>query len=147
MAIPKAFKNIEWYGRGPHESYQDRKTGAHYGKFKFDIDEFITPYISPQDNANRTDVRWLELQNDTGNGIVIKGLQPLSFRAWPYSENNLERAKHDYEIKREDFINLNIDYKLHGVGGDDSWGAKTHKEYTIDGNKPISYGFILQKIE
>lgn len=145
MAIPKTFKNIEWYGRGPHESYQDRKTGAYYGKFKLDIDEFITPYISPQDNANRTDVRWLELQNDTDNGIVIKGLQPLSFRAWPYSENNLEQAKHDYEIKQEDFINLNIDYKLHGVGGDDSWGAKTHAAYTIDGNKPISFGFIIQK--
>ena len=145
MAIPKELKNITWYGRGPHESYQDRKEGAQYGIYKFDLDEFITPYISPQDNANRTDSRWIKFQSESGDGIVIQGLQPLSFRAWPYTEEDLEQAKHNYEIERKDFINLNIDYKLHGVGGDDSWGAKTHKKYTIDGNDPISFGFIIYK--
>ncbi|MBJ6368595.1 glycoside hydrolase family 2 TIM barrel-domain containing protein [Snuella sedimenti] len=145
MALPKAFEKIEWYGRGPHESYADRKTGALYGKNKMFLSSFITPYISPQDNANRTDVRWMRLSDGLGNGIKIKGLQPMSFRVWPYTEDNLENTKHDYEIVQRDFINLNIDYKLHGVGGDDSWGARTHKEYTINGNNPISFGFIIQK--
>lgn len=145
MGIPKAYNQIEWYGRGPHESYQDRKTGALYGKYKMDLETFITPYISPQDNANRTETRWVNFGDNLGKGLVVNGLQSFSFRAWPYAESDLEKAKHDYEIERRDFINLNIDYKLHGVGGDDSWGARTHKAYTIDGNKPISFGFILQK--
>ncbi|WP_223552244.1 glycoside hydrolase family 2 TIM barrel-domain containing protein [Aestuariivivens sp. NBU2969] len=146
MALPNTFEKIEWYGRGPHESYADRKTGALYSKYKMLLGNFITPYISPQDNANRTDVRWFKLSDGTGNGIEIKGLQPMSFRAWPYTEDDLENAKHDYEIAQRNFINLNIDYKVHGVGGDDSWGARTHSEYTIDGNNPISFGFIIQKL-
>ena len=147
MGIPKRYNQIEWYGRGPQESYQDRKTGALYGKYSKSLKDFITPYISPQDNANRTETRWVIFGNSLEQGLTVKGLQPFSFRAWPYTEENLEKAKHDYEIEQSNFINLNIDYKLHGVGGDDSWGAKTHKEYTIDGNKPISFGFILQKVE
>uniref|UniRef100_UPI0030FB6A4B beta-galactosidase small subunit n=1 Tax=uncultured Wocania sp. TaxID=2834404 RepID=UPI0030FB6A4B len=145
MALPKTFEKIEWYGRGPHESYEDRKTGALYAKYNMFLSSFITPYISPQDNANRTDVRWMRLSDGLGNGIKIKGLQPMSFRAWPYTEDDLENAKHDYEIEQRDFVNLNIDYKLHGVGGDDSWGARTHDEYTINGNNPIAFGFIIQK--
>ncbi|WP_242135593.1 glycoside hydrolase family 2 TIM barrel-domain containing protein [Aestuariivivens marinum] len=146
MALPKTFEKIEWYGRGPHESYADRKTGALYSKYKMLLGNFITPYISPQDNANRTDVRWFKLSDGIGNGIEIKGLQPMSFRAWPYTEDDLENAKHDYEIAQRNFINLNIDYKVHGVGGDDSWGARTHSEYTIDGNNPMSFGFVIQKL-
>jgi beta-galactosidase len=76
--------------------------------------------------------------------IKISGLQPLCFRAWPYSEEDLEIAQHDFQLPHRDFINLNIDMNIHGVGGDDTWGAKTMEKYTIPGNKPYSYGFILE---
>ncbi|RIJ50849.1 DUF4981 domain-containing protein [Maribellus luteus] len=143
MAIPKQFDKIKWYGRGPHENYPDRKYGAFLGKYSSDLDNFITHYISPQDNSNRCDTRFAQFTNESGEGIRINGIKPFSFRAWPYLESDLEDAKHDYEIKHRDFININIDYKIHGVGGDDSWGARTHKKYTINGNKPVSFGFII----
>jgi beta-galactosidase len=71
-------------------------------------------------------------------------LQPINFRAWPYTEEDLENTKHDYQLPKRDFINLNIDLNIHGVGGDDTWGAKTMDKYTNPGSKPYQYGFILE---
>ena len=146
VAIPKQFAQIEWYGRGPQENYPDRKTGAFVGTYHSTLNDFITPYISSQDNSNRCDTRHAKFSNQAGDGIVIIGIQAFSLRAWPYLESDLETAKHNFEITHQDFININIDYKIHGVGGDDSWGARTHKKYTIDGNKAISFGFIIKPI-
>ncbi len=67
----------------------------------------------------------------------------MSFRVWPYTEKDLAKAKHDYELPDRDFINVNIDYKLHGVGGDNSWGKRTLPQYTLGGNKPYTFGFII----
>ncbi len=143
MAIPKEYSDITWYGRGPQENYWDRKTAAFYGIYEMPLKNFITHYISPQDNANRCDVRWLTFRDQLTAGLRITGLQPLSFRAWPYTEEDLEKATHDYELPDRDFINVNIDYKLHGVGGNNSWGKRTLPQYTLDGNKPWSFGFII----
>lgn len=76
--------------------------------------------------------------------MKVTVLQPLCFRAWPYAEEDLEPARHDYELPTRNFINLNIDLHIHGVGGDDSWDAKTMDKYTIPGNKPYQYGFVLE---
>jgi beta-galactosidase len=146
MEIPKKYSNITWYGRGPQENYWDRKSGYFYGIYEKPLSEFITHYISPQDNANRCDVRWFRFQDESGNGIEISGLQPLSFRAWAYTEEDLEKAKHDYQLPDRDFINLNIDYKVHGVGGNNSWGKRTLPQYTLDGNKQWSYGFVIKAL-
>jgi len=146
LAIPKRYSQIEWYGRGPQENYPDRKQGALLGLYNSELEDFITPYISPQDNSNRCDTRIAKFTDKSGHGIEIKGIQAFAFRAWPYLESDLEAAKHDYEIQQRDFININVDYKIHGVGGDNSWGARTHKKYTIDGNQPISFEFIIQAV-
>ena len=144
IRIPDTFNSIDWYGRGPWENYPDRKTGSFIGAYNSSLENFITPYPAPQDNANRCDVRWFSMSTQNGNSIRITGLQPLCFRAWPYSEEDLETAMHDYQLPVRDFINLNIDLNIHGVGGDDTWGAKTMEKYTNPGNKPYSYGFILE---
>jgi len=146
MAIPKKYSNIQWYGRGEQENYQDRKSGCFFGVYEKTLEKFITHYISPQDNSNRCDTRWIRFMSDKKRGLLIEGLQPLSFRAWPYTEEDLEKAKHDYHLSNRDFINVNIDYKVHGVGGNNSWGQRTLPQYTNDGNKPWSYGFILKPL-
>jgi beta-galactosidase len=144
VRIPADFNSITWYGRGPYENYPDRKTGSLIGIYNSKLENFIIPYPAPQDNANRCDVRWIALSTQNNNIIKISGLQPLCFRAWPYSEEDLEIAQHDYQLPLRDFINLNIDLNIHGVGGDDTWGAKTMEKYTIPGNMPYHYGFILE---
>lgn len=144
MRIPENFNSIDWYGRGPYENYPDRKTGSLVGLYESKLENFITHYPAPQDNANRCDVRWFSLKTQTNESIKVTGLQPLNFRAWPYTEDDLENARHDYQLPTRDFINLNIDLNIHGVGGDDTWGAKTMDKYTNPGNKSYHYGFIME---
>lgn len=143
MRVPRSMERVAWYGRGPFENYPDRKTAALIGLYEMPLDEFITPYAVPQDNANRCDVRWFSLANDT-SAIRVTGLRPLCFRAWPYAEQDLETAKHPHEIPDSDFITVNIDANIHGVGGNDGWGARTMDRYTIDANQPRQYEFIME---
>lgn len=144
VRIAADYHSIDWYGRGPYENYPDRKTGSLIGLYHSQLSNFITSYPAPQDNANRCDVCWFAMSTQNNSMIKIAGLQPLCFRAWPYSEEDLENSKHDYQLPIRDFINLNIDLNIHGVGGDDTWGAKTMEKYTNPGNKPYHYGFILE---
>ena len=146
MRLPSEMNQIEWYGRGEFENYPDRKSAAMLGLYNKPLNEFITDYIVPQDNANRCDVRWFSLDNQGKQAVKVTGLQPLCFRAWPYGEEDLEGKKHPHELPQREFINLNIDLNIHGVGGDDGWGARTMDKYTIDGNKPYRYGFILESL-
>lgn len=147
MRIPQNYNTISWYGCGAFENYPDRKTAAFIGLYQLKIEDFIVPYAAPQDNANRSDVRWFAFGAQNSGKIQITGLQPLNFRAWPYTEDDLEAARHDYELPSRDYINLNIDLNTHGVGGDDTWGAKTMDKYTYPGNKPYQYGFVLEYIK
>ncbi len=144
MKLPLEMDRITWYGRGIQENYPDRNTGYPIGLYELKLENFITNYIAPQDNANRCDVRWFSFMNNNGEEIKITGLQPLCFRAWPYTEDDLEKANHPFDLPQRDFINLNIDLNIHGVGGNDSWGARTLDKYCIDGNKNYSYGFSLE---
>ena len=146
MRLPAGYTNIEYYGRGPWENYPDRKHSAFLGQYKMTLSEYETEYIHPQDNSNRCDVRWFQLSPLTSHlsSLRIDGCQPLCIRAWDYGEEDLEKAAHPYEIQRGRFVNLNIDLNVHGVGGIDTWGARTLPQYTIDGNKPYHYSFILE---
>ena len=142
MRLPADMTQIEYYGRGPWENYPDRNRSAFLGRYKMSLSEYETEYIHPQDNSFRTDVRWFNIasQNRT---LHIEGCQPLCIRAWDYDEKELEQAQHPYEIQRGEFVNLNIDLNVHGVGGIDTWGQRTLPQYTIDGNQPHHYSFIL----
>jgi len=146
VRIPENYSTIDWYGRGPFENYPDRKTASLIGLYNSSLKNFITNYPAPQDNANRCDVRWFSLGTQNDNTIKITGLQPLNFRAWPYTEEDLENTRHDYQLPKRDFINLNIDLSIHGVGGDDTWGSKTMEKYTNPGNKAYHFGFIMEYI-
>ena len=142
MRLPADYRTVSYYGRGPWENYPDRKRSAFIGQYKMPLTEFETEYVHPQDNGCRTDVRWFSITNGKKT-LRIEGLQPLCIRAWDYGEEDLEGVRHPHEIQRGRFVNLNIDLNIHGVGGVDSWGQPTLPQYTIDGNKPYHFGFIL----
>ena len=141
MRLTPDFDKVEYYGRGPWENYPDRKIGYDIARYAMPLSDFQVDYVRPQDNGNRCDVRWLSLSSDDCT-LRIDGGQPLCIRAWDYGEENLN-VKHPYELKRGEFINLNIDLNIHGVGGADTWGKRTLPEYTIDGNQPHHYSFII----
>ena len=145
MLIPGEFRNVEWYGRGPQETYWDRRTGAAVGRYRSSVDELWTPYVEPQETGNRTDVRWVSFTNAAGVGLRAVGLPELYFSAWPFRMSELERAKHSAEIQMSKEITVNLDHRQMGVGGDDSWGAQPHAEYRLPA-QPYEYRFQLEPI-
>ena len=123
------------------------------------VKQQIHHYSRPQENANKTDVRWIALKNAKGQGLKAIGDEPLSASAWPYLQSDIDfvagkdgsesasglvpvTTKHGAELPMRDIVTLNIDHKQMGVGGDTSWGRLVHAEYTIPA-KSYSYGFTL----
>ncbi len=115
--LPKAFSDVEWYGRGPFETYPDRKTGAKVGIHKSNAEEMYVPYIIPQDYGNRTDVRWLKVGDEQGKGLLISGGELLNFSLHKYTTDNLDRAMYTYQLEDAPNTILNVDYEVTGVGG------------------------------
>jgi beta-galactosidase len=146
MAVPPSLGTMTWFGRGPHENYWDRKTGAAVGRYSGRVDELIHDYVRPQENGNRTDVRWVAFTDAGGTGLLAVGQPQLSVSAWPYTMEDLEAATHIHELPRRDNITVNLDHRQMGVGGDDGWGARPHPEYTLE-SKPYDYRFRLRAYE
>ena len=121
MGIHPSFESIAYYGLGEMESYPDRAYGFDLGVYTMDIDAFMEPYLVPQENGNRMDVRWFRLQNKNKRGLLVVGDQPLYTSAWPFSQKAIEEGRHWFKLEKEDKITLNIDFKQMGVGGNDSW--------------------------
>lgn len=119
--IDDDFRQITWYGRGPHENYVDRCYGADPGVYSLALDRFIEPYVFPQENANRTDVRWMFLADPQDYGLLVVADSLLSMSAWPYTQENLNEAGHTFDLRDPCFVTLNIDLVQMGVGGNDSW--------------------------
>jgi beta-galactosidase len=134
MAVPAAFDRVRWFGRGPFENYGDRKTAAFVGLYGTTAHEPF-PYVSPQEYGNRTDTRWVALRDADGWGLLVTGSPVLEFSAHPAWPEDLtlesRGAKHPPEIEKRDFVCLTLDAAQMGVGGDDSWGARVHPQYTI----------------
>lgn len=147
--IPGDFRNIEWYGRGPQENYQDRKSGAAIGIYKSTVDSWITAYVMPQENANRCDVRWLWFTDTNGKGLYFHApsSNPLSVSAWPYTQDDMSRAKHYFEIPHRNTITVNIDHLQMGVGGDNSWSLPVHNEYLIKSGRTYRWTFVMKATE
>ena len=150
MQMPKGYRNLEYYGRGPEENYADRHSAAFIGIYKAQVDSLKMPYIRPQEYGYHTDTRWLKLTDLSGNGIVVKGLQPLSFSALPIKTEALDpgetkKNQHPTNLRYREETTLQIDLAQRGLGGDTSWGAYPHPEYrlTDDG---YSYSYVLKLI-
>ncbi|NQT27673.1 DUF4981 domain-containing protein, partial [candidate division KSB1 bacterium] len=145
MHVPIGMDQLNWYGRGPHESYWDRKTGARIGRYSGSVTDQYVEYVRPQENGNKADVRWMTLTDKKGIGWLVAGSPVLNISAHHYTLKNLTVAKHTYEVVDGPDITLNLDYQQAGLGGDDSWSPATHKEYQL---KPqtYKYEFIMKPV-
>lgn len=151
FVVTGEYENFTWFGRGPHENYADRKTSAPIGIYQSTVWEQFHPYIRPQETGNKSDVRWLSFQDSSEKGILIKGKKPLSTSAWNFSQDDINyipydiKRKHGGSIQKKDFTWINVDNAQMGVGGDNTWGAQVHPEYTIT-PIPMSYSFTIYPI-
>jgi len=146
LTIQKDINQLTWFGRGPHETMLDRKTSGAIGIYTGKVDELIHSYIRPQENGNRTDVRWAAITNKDGIGLFVSdvGSTYLSISAWPYSLEDLELANHTCDLPKREFNTFNIDYKQQGVGGDIPAMAMLHKKYKLKGDEDYSYTFRIR---
>jgi len=142
--VPKEYEIVTWYGRGPHENYCDRKEGAAIGVYRSTVEEQYVPYIKPQENGNRTDVKWVSLTDSSGFGLLVVGMPILEVSALYYTIEDLSSAKHTYELKKRDFITLNLDYRQSGLGGG-SCGPDTLPIYLVK-PEPVVFSVRLRPI-
>jgi beta-galactosidase len=116
LAVRPAMSAVRWYGGGPGEAYPDTRAAARIGRWTSTLDALQTPYVRPQENGARADVRWAELRREDGTGLRIDGEPPFWFTARPWSTQALDAAGHTHELKRSPAVWLHLDHALHGVG-------------------------------
>lgn len=117
LGIPRTLREISWYGRGPHENYADRKTGAPVGLYSLPAEKMTHDYVRPQENGTRSDVRWMTALDPSGRGLRFAG-DRFGFSVWPYTQRDLQHARHPSDLRERDFLTVNIDAVQRGVGGD-----------------------------
>ena len=136
---------MRFFGLGPEENYIDRREGARLGIWQYRAEENVTPYLLPQECGNRTGVRWAEITDAKGRGLKL-WLNRGEFSALPYTPHELENAAHGFELPPANYTVLKMSSRQMGVGGDDSWGARTHPEYLIDVSEEVEFAFSFRGI-
>ncbi len=144
MVIPAAYEQFSWYGRGPHESYPDRKAGVKIGAYSGTVTAQYVPYIMPQENGNKTDVRWAAFTDADGNGLMVAGLPLLNLSAHHYTLANLTEADHTYKLVPQEAITVSLDHVQRGLGNG-SCGPQTLNQYTLDASS-YAYSFWFKPV-
>jgi beta-galactosidase len=151
MILQGAFDKTTWYGRGPFDNYIDRNYAADVDLYAMSSDSLFHPYARAQESGYRTDVRWISQTNKNGIGLMVfsdsllsSGVLHFGMDKLDFDRNSTEN-NHGGSIQNEDMIWWNIDYKQMGVGGDNSWGAKTHQAYTLP-YQGYHYNFTIKPI-
>ncbi len=172
MQLPKEYDKMTYFGRGPWENYRDRKVSAFVDLYESKVRDQYVPYIRPQENGNKTDVRWVALSNKKGEGLLVvakdikKGLgitalhmpnedfdmsETLDYGGAAKKEiehridgvPEFNKSKHTIDIKEQDLVQLNIDLEQRGVAGNNSWGAKPEGKYLVKGDITYNYTYYL----
>ncbi|MEC0130840.1 MULTISPECIES: beta-galactosidase, LacZ type [Paenibacillus] len=144
FVLDGSLDTLSWYGRGPHENYWDRQTGAPLGRYTGKVSEQFTPYLKPQECGNKTDVRFASItESKDGSGLYFESATPIEINALPWKPEELEAHDHVYKLPVSNKSVLRVNYKQMGVGGDDSWGAPTHEEFTLPANRPYIFRFTV----
>ncbi|GAL81949.1 beta-galactosidase [Algibacter lectus] len=139
LGVSKTNNNTTFYGKGPWENYIDRKRGTEVDEFTFKTEDLFTNYVFPQENGNRSDVRWLQLSENKKSNLKIEGSPTFGFSIWPYSLKNIQEAKHPFDLDEQGFYTLNLHKMQMSVNGTLS---ETLPRYVIPSEK-YSFEFIL----
>lgn len=131
MMLDKSFDKVDYFGYGPSESYIDKHRSQYIGRFKKTVDEMYVDYIRPQENGNRYNTRWAAITNGSGTGFVVVGDDGFDFSALPYTQEELQRAAHDYELNKCGKTVLCVDYRHIGMGSG-SCGPQLADKYQLE---------------
>ena len=143
MTLPEQLDSLKWLGRGPWENYPDRITGYNIGLYSGKVSEHYVPYVRPQDNGNREDVRWAAFWGATGEGLLFVAADLMSMTALHFTPDDLEKADHIHELKPRKEITLQLDYKQLGLGNG-SCGPGVLEKYYISSSAPVNFNFSIR---
>lgn len=152
VLLKEDYNKVTWFGRGPFDNYDDRKTAANIDLYSMPADSLFHPYPRAQESGYRTDVRWMGMQNEQGIGLMAIGAPTISTGVLHFDMKKLnfdrdaKENNHGGSMSNDPLIWWNIDYKQMGVGGDNSWGAKTYADYMLP-YADYDYSFTLRPIE
>ena len=146
FTVNGAYNQLSWYGRGPHESYPDRKQSTSIGRWESSVDQQYTHYPRPQDGGNHEEVSEVILKNKKGEGVRVTALdKPFSFSALPYKAIDLSETTHDCDLRPRDEVMLSIDAAVLGLGNS-SCGPGVLKKYAIDKTKTHTLKIRITKL-
>ena len=143
------YDHLKWYGLGPAENYADRKKGAKLGIYENQVIDNLAKYMVPQECGAKEEVRWASVTNRKGRGMLFEMDQkngPMMFSALPYTPHEMENAMHPYELPEIHYTVIRVAKEQMGIGGDDSWGARTHEEYLINTDEKMEFSFSFKGI-
>jgi beta-galactosidase len=143
LILPAGFEQLEWYGRGPQETYWDRKSAAFVDVYRGTVDQQFFPYIRPQETGNKTDVRWIALRNDAGYGMAAIAEPLLEASALHFAPEAFTGVRHPYDMQRDPQVTLRLNLHQMGVGGDNSWGARPHSAYRLLATQTYQFAYRL----
>ena len=141
------YDHVKWYGLGPAETYADRKHGAKLGIYENLVSDNLARYLVPQECGNKEDVRWASVTDRKGRGMFFemdKNSGPMMFSALPYTPHEMENAMHPYELPEVHYTVVRAAKAQMGIGGDDSWGARTHSEYLLNADGKMEFSFVFR---
>ena len=141
------YDRVEWYGLGEAETYSDRKKGAKLGIYANMVADNIARYMVPQECGAKEEVRWAKVTDRKGRGMLFEMDEnngPMMFSALPYTPHEMENAMHPYELPEIHYTVVRVAKGQMGIGGDDSWGARTHEEYLLKTDKKMEFSFVFK---
>ena len=141
------YDRVEWYGLGEAETYSDRKKGAKLGIYSNKVADNIARYMVPQECGAKEEVRWAKVIDRKGRGMLFEMDEnngPMMFSALPYTPHEMENAMHPYELPEVHYTVVRVAKDQMGIGGDDSWGTRTHEEYLLKTDKKMEFSFVFK---
>ena len=141
------YDRVEWYGLGETETYSDRKKGAKLGIYANKVADNMARYMVPQECGAKEEVRWAKVTDRKGRGMLFEMDEhngPMMFSALPYTPHEMENAMHPYELPEVHYTVVRAAKGQMGIGGDDSWGARTHEEYLLKTDKKMEFSFVFK---
>ena len=151
MAVPARYNQVKYYGRGPVENYNDRKSAAFVGVYEQSVDEQFHGYQRPQETGNKTELRYFQLADNRHNTLRIEAEELFSASALPYAMQMMDDGEHKRQnhpefLRRSGRTYLHIDAEQMGMGCVNSWGAWPRKEYQVP-YADYDFTFVLKPMK
>lgn len=131
LRLSDSYKQLTWFGKGPHECYPDRKESGKLGVYSGTVEEQFVPYEKPQENGNKSEVRWSAIMNEQGLGLRFKGKLPYEMSVHHYSIEDMTATRHIHQLTRLNETIVKLDAGQSGIGNHSCGYAPTMEKYLL----------------